>query len=312
MKVAIRRSNLKSVMMPVAMVFGAIFYQWIGYLTFLSPYLIFLMLFITYCKLRPGDFKPGKFEFFLLFCQIILAALAYSLTFFWNRTLAEGLFICFFIPTATAAPVITGMLGGSISKVATYSLLCNTMVALTGPVILAALGDHPEITFGESFLLILKQVFPLILLPLFLALLVRKFSPSFHQQIVNKQEISFYLWVVALFIVVGSSTGFAIQNWTPESTGTMVLLAIGALAACLIQFKTGRKIGKYFGDKISGGQSLGQKNTVLAIWLALAYLNPMASIAPAAYIAWQNIINSYQLMRHQSKITQQNVFPKLN
>lgn len=307
MKLAIRKSNLKSIMMPIAMVFGALFYQWIGYFTFLSPYLIFLMLFITYCKLKPSDFKPGKFEIFLIACQMSMAALAYGLTFFWNRTLAEGMLICFFIPTATAAPVITSMLGGSISRVATYSLICNAVVAIIGPLIFAELGEHPEISFGESFLLILRQVFPLLLAPLVLALIIRKFLPKSHSFIVKRQEISFYLWVVALFIVVGSSTSFAIKNWTPESTGTMIMLAMGALLACLIQFKAGRKIGAIFGDKISGGQSLGQKNTVLAIWLALAYLNPMSSIAPAAYIAWQNLINSWQLMRHQSNLKTQTV-----
>lgn len=302
MKFAIRRSNIKSLMMPVAMVLGAIFYPWMGYITFLSPYLIFIMLFITYCKLSPRDFKPGKFEISLLLVQILLAGIAYAMTFFWNRILAEGIFICFFIPTATAAPVITAMLGGSISKVATYSLLSNTMIAIAGPFILAALGDHPEFTFADSFLLILKQVFPLILLPLALAIAMRRFTPKLHAKVVEKQQLSFYCWVVALLIVVGSSTSFAIQNWTPSSTWTMILLALGALVACLAQFKIGRKLGAYYGDKVSGGQALGQKNTVLAVWLAMTYLNPISSIAPAAYVAWQNIVNSWQLMRHQSKI----------
>ena len=288
--------------MPLSMVFGAIFYPWMGYITFLSPYLIFMMLFITYCKLTPKDFKPGKFELYLLVIQMLMAGLAYGVTFFWNRTLAEGMFICVFIPTATAAPVITSMLGGNISKVATYSLLCNATVAILGPIILAAIGEHPEITFTESFLLILKQVFPLILAPLALAMLMRKFTPKVHSKIMELQQISFYLWVVSLLIVVGSCTSFAIQNWTPSSTGTMVMLALGALVVCVLQFKIGRKVGGRFNDKISGGQSLGQKNTVLAVWLALAYLNPMASIAPAAYVAWQNLINSWQLMRHQSGI----------
>lgn len=302
MKIAIRRSNFKSLMMPIAMVFGAIFYPWMSYITFLSPYLIFVMLFITYCKLTPHDFKPSKFELVLLGIQALLAVVSYFLIFFWNKTLAEGVFICFFISTATAAPVITGMLGGSISKVATFSLISNLMVALIGPIVLAAIGEHPEITFTDSFLLILKQVFPLILLPLALAMVIRKFIPRLHSVVVENQQISFYCWCASLLIVVGSCTSFAIQHWTPESTGTMILLALGALCACLIQFKLGRKIGDKFGDKVSGGQSLGQKNTVLAVWLALAYLNPMASIAPAAYVAWQNIVNSWQLMRHQSRI----------
>lgn len=302
MKYAIRKSNIKSLMMPIAMVVGAIFYPWMGYVTFLSPYLIFAMLFITYCKLTPRDFKPGKFELALLGIQLLFSIFAYFLIVFWDRTLAEGVFICFFIPTATAAPVITSMLGGSISKVASYSLLCNSVVAILGPIVLAAIGDHPDLTFSKSFLLILQQVFPLILLPLALAMLLRKFSPKVHNYVLGQQQISFYLWCVSLIIVVGSCTSFAIQNWTPETTGLMILLAFGALVACLIQFKIGRKLGSRFGATVSGGQSLGQKNTVLAIWLALTYLNPMASIAPAAYVAWQNIVNSWQLMRHQSII----------
>ena len=302
MHLAIQRSNLKTLMLPIAMVGGAIFYPWMGYITFLSPYLIFLMLFITFCKLKISDFKPDKFEIWLTGVQLGLSGIVYALTFFWNRTLAEGVFICVFIPTATAAPVITAMLGGSISRVATYSLMSNAIVAVIGPVILAAIGDHPEITFLSSFKMILSQVFPLIVLPLVLALTLRYFLPKVHGKVVEMQQLSFYLWAVSLFIVVGSCTSFAIQHWTPDETLTMILLALGALVVCMAQFKLGRKIGGKFGDKVSGGQSLGQKNTVLAVWLALAYLNPMASIAPASYVAWQNIINSWQLMRHQNGI----------
>lgn len=299
MHLTIQLARLKTVMLPIAMVGGAVFYPWMDYVTFLSPYLIFVMLFITFCKLKISDFKPDRFELSLIAIQILLALVAYGITFFWNRTLAEGVFICVFIPTATAAPVITAMLGGSISRVATYSLISNAVVATAGPLILAAIGDHPEITFLSSFRMILSQVFPLIILPLVLALILRYEVPKVHEKVTSMQQLSFYLWAVSLFIVVGSCTSFAIQNWTPEETSTMVLLAIGALIVCVVQFKVGRIIGGRFGDKVSGGQSLGQKNTVLAVWLALAYLNPMASIAPASYVAWQNIINSWQLMRHQ-------------
>ena len=293
---------MKTLMLPIAMVGGAVFYNWMGYLTFLSPYLIFTMLFITYCKLKITDFKPNKFEATLLLAQILLAVVAYGATFFWNRTVAEGIFICFFIPTATAAPVITSMLGGSISKVATYSLMCNAVVAVAGPFIFAAIGEHNEITFFDSFKLILSQVFPLIVMPLALALLLRYCLPKVHSKIVGMQQLSFYLWAVSLFIVVGSCVSFAIKNWTPDATWTIIFLALGALIACLIQFKLGRIIGGKFGDRVAGGQGLGQKNTVLAVWLALAYLNPMASLAPASYVAWQNIINSWQLMRHQNRV----------
>lgn len=75
----------------------------------------------------------------------------------------------------------------------------------------------------------------------------------------------------------------------------MLLLALASLVVCCAQFWIGRRVGARLGDKISGAQGLGQKNTVLAIWMALTYLNPIASVGPAAYVAWQNTINSMQL-----------------
>jgi len=297
MRLTLKRQQLKNMMLPLAMAGGAIFYKWMGYLTFLSPYLIFLMLFITYCKLDFRDFKPKRFHVILLATQMAMAAIAYFLLCPLSHSVAEGVFICIFIPTATAAPVITGMLGGSISFVATYSLLCNAVVAVAGPSVLAYIGDNQNMTFVESMLLICMKVFPLLIMPLVAAMIFRYLLPILHRQVVERQEISFYLWAVALFIVVGSCVSFIIKTWNPSQVSTIVFLALGALVVCLLQFYIGRRIGRKNGDPVSGGQSLGQKNTVLAVWLAMAYMNPVASVAPASYIAWQNIVNSIQLMR---------------
>lgn len=81
---------MKTLMLPIAMVGGAVFSPWMQYLTFLSPYLIFTMLFITYCKLEIRDFRPNRFEITLLFAQIILAAVAYGLTFSGIARLLKG------------------------------------------------------------------------------------------------------------------------------------------------------------------------------------------------------------------------------
>lgn len=288
-------------MLPVALIGGVVFHQWMGYVTFLSPYLIFAMLFITYCRLDLRDFKPGRFQVLLLIVQMVLAASVYGAIAPFNHTVAEGVFICVFIPTATAAPVITSMLGGSISKVATYSLVCNLVVAVTGPMVLAAIGDHADYTLFQSTLLIMKKVLPLLLLPIALALLITRFFPAVHKKIAGAQQLSFYLWAISLFIIVGSSVSFTIQHWDASVSEDMTLLALGSLLVCLLQFKIGRIVGRKFGDPVSGGQGLAQKNTVLAVWLALAYMNPIASIGPAAYIAWQNIVNSAQLIRYNHR-----------
>ncbi len=284
-------------MLPVALIGGVIFHQWMGYVTFLSPYLIFAMLFVTYCRLDLRDFRPGRFQVVLVIVQLLLSGIVYAVLAPFNHTVAEGVFICVFIPTATAAPVITSMLGGSISKVATYSLISNLVVAVIGPVVLAAVGDHAEYTLLQSTSLIMARVLPLLLLPIALAMAVTRFMPRVHKVIAGAQQVSFYLWAISLFIIVGSSVSFAIARWDASVSTDMTWLALGALVVCLIQFKIGRMVGRRFGDPVAGGQGLAQKNTVLAVWLALAYMNPVASIGPAAYIAWQNIVNSWQLIK---------------
>ena len=286
--------------MPCALVGGAIFSKWMGYLTFLSPYLIFAMLFITYCRLSPRQIRPGKFDWRLLLVQIAIGAAVYGILCWWNHQLAEGVFICVFVPTATAAPVITSMLGGDIKKVVTYSLVSNLFVAVTGPIILASIGDHKDYTFGHSFVLILSEVGPLLIVPLLSAFALQYAWPKMHERVAQHQQLSFYIWAVSLFIIVGGCVSFAINTWTPDQTWLMIGLFMGAGAVCLLQFYIGRRFGMRYGDAVSGGQSLMQKNTVLAVWLALAYMDPIASIGPAAYILWQNIINSWQIARHDN------------
>ena len=74
-------------------------------------------------------------------------------------------------------------------------------------------------------------------------------------------------------------------------------LALVALVLCIAQFRAGHYLGRYTGDVVATTQSVGQKNTIFAIWLSLNFLNPIASIAPTAYIVWQNLVNSYQIYR---------------
>lgn len=294
---SIRR--IKPFMLPIAMIGGIIFYPWMGKIQFLSPWLIFGMLFITYSRLDFRHISLGPFQWILLAAQMILAAVTYLSLVWIDHTLAEGIFICVFIPTATAAPVICSMLGGSLPKLATYSLLCNVFVAFVGPVVLAVIGDS-EYGFLESFVLIFNKVMPLLIGPLAASFALRKIFPKFHEAVKTHQSISFYMWALSLFIIVGGCVSFIINHYEPDYIPLMIWFAIGSLAVCLIQFKLGRVIGRHYGDPVSGGQGMGQKNTVLAVWIALAYMNPIASVAPAAYIAWQNVINSWQIMRHKA------------
>lgn len=292
------KNKLKDWMLPIAMAGGVLLHEWLGYLQFLSPYLIFMMLTITYCRIKPRDFKIGRFQWSLIGVQMLMAAIVLCALLPVNHTVATGLFICIFVSCATAAPVITGMLGGSITHVATYSLVCNLVVAIVGPAILAAIGDHSDLSFAQSFYRISSAVFPLLIMPIITAMILRYSWRRAHRFLATNQALSFYLWAITLFIVVGYTVSFVMKSFTISKLPEIIALTVGSAIICALQFSIGRRVGAHFGDKVSGGQALGQKNTVLAIWLALTYLNPIASIAPAAYIAWHNIVNSYQIIHY--------------
>lgn len=280
-------------MLPIAIVCGILFHSWISLIQWVVPYLIFTMLLITFCRVKPREFRISKMIWELLAVQLIGSLLLFVAFRWWSVPVAQAIMICVLCPTATAAPVVTGMLGGSIPKVATYSIVSNLAVAISAPFIFSWAGSG-EMDFVNEFMSIALEVAPLIVFPLGLAFLLYFFAPKVHSAISGVQGISFYLWAVSLLVVVGRAVSFVLTE--PSSAiPEMILMAVLALIVCLAQFAFGRWIGRRNGDAISAAQGLGQKNTVLAIWICLTYFDAVSSVGPAAYILWQNIINSIQL-----------------
>lgn len=288
--------RLKPFMLPIAMVVGLVFHSWMEYAAWAAPWLIFVMLLITFCRINPRHLRFTRLTGFCLAAQLVGALGAYLTLLPFGSALAQGVMICFLCPTATAAPVITGMLGGSIERVATYSLASNIVVAILAPPVFTLVGAG-NIDFLATTLAIAGRVVPLIIAPLITAMILRRWMPRLHHALSTRQEVSFYVWAVSLVIVVGRAVSFVVKE-PAEMVPAMIALAIGAGVACAVQFVTGRHIGRRCGDRIAGAQGLGQKNTVLAVWMAMTFLNPVSSIAPAAYIAWQNTVNSLQLYYH--------------
>lgn len=291
---------LKSYMLPIAMCVGLLFYKFFAQLSFATPYLIFAMLFITYCKLSIREIRFERFHFYLLAIQLLGSIAVYAALIWFNPVVAQGSMICVLAPTATSAAVITGMLGGSIASLTAYSILSNLGVAIFAPLLFSFIGQHSEMTFLQSFLHILKEVFPLLILPLIAAAIIEKIAPRLKSKMQTLHDLSFYLWALALTIVVGKTVSFVIRQ--PASNYMVELgLAVCTSFICIGQFLAGRSIGRRQDKTVTGGQGLGQKNTVLTIWMALSYLDPISSIGPGAYVLWQNIVNSYQLWRKQRK-----------
>ena len=282
------------------MLVGALGYKVMGYLSFITPYLIFTMLLLTFSKISLRDLRPRLSHLYLLCIEIIGAIAIYYLLAPFDSIVAQGMMICIICPTATAAAVVTGKLGGNVANITTYTLLCNIAVAFVIPAlfpIIAPSANHTS--FGAAFMHIMGRIFPLLICPFLLAQLIRWLLPKINAKLTSISGLAFYMWAIALTIAMGMTVRSLIEE--PTDTHTLILLSIGSLIACLLQFFTGKAIGKASNDTIACGQSLGQKNTILAIWICTAYLNPVTALAPGLYVIWQNFFNSTQLYLARKK-----------
>lgn len=290
--------KIRTYSMPVAMAVGVGFYKSIGSLDVLSPYLIAAMLFVTFTRVKARELKYQRIHTGQLAIQLIGGVLLYLLL-KWcgvNEIICQGAMICVFIPTAMASVVVGGMLGANVTTMTTFTLLSNMSVAVVAPILFSFVGTHTDLPFLTSFWLVFRRLLLLVVMPFVAAQLLDRVAPKAFDYVKNHQSWSFYLWLASLTILMASTTRFILAQ-PKEYVGLEIAMAVIAGVLCVGQFALGRWWGKRCGDKVAGGQSVGQKNTLLAILLAQSYLHPLSSIAPAAYIVWQNIINSIQLSR---------------
>lgn len=270
-------------------------------ISIIQPLLIFAMLFLTFTKVNPKHLKFKMWHIWVLAIQCGVFAgvgcLLILLPHSGMRVVLEGVMICMICPTATAAAVITKKLGGNINNVTTYTILINLATALLIPLLVPFVHPNPSMNVWHSASLILIKVFPLLLFPLAAALALRYFFPKLNNELSRHQNISFYLWAIALATATAITTRSIMH--THVSASTMLCLVAVSLICCVIQFYLGRKIGAFYNDKITAGQSFGQKNTVLAIWLGYTFFTPVTAIVGGFYSIWHNVINSYQLYKHK-------------
>ena len=265
----------------------------------LQPVLLFIMLFVAFCKIKPTDLKPHRWHLWLLLTQCLLFIVA--CLFLWAyptsgaRVIVEGFMLAIICPTATACAVVTQKLGGDSAATTSYTIIINLVVALLCPLLLPVAHPQPGLTFLPAFMVIINKVFPLLIVPLFLAWFVRYLMPSFHKRIVATKDLAFYMWAVSLAIAI-AVTCKALAH-SEESLWNVGGIAVVTLVACLFQFTFGKWIGSHYGKRMEAGQALGQKNTVFIIWLGYTFLSPITAAAGGFYSVWHNLVNSWQLYK---------------
>ena len=307
---------IKNWTLPFSMGIGAVVYlvfyyvpalegasQWFAPLfNSILPLFMFLILYVTFCKVDFKKLAPVKWHFWTTACQLLFVVSIVGAILFFHiggkqLILLESVLACIISPCAAAAAVVTLKLGGNLEQMTTYTFLSNLLCALLIPVCFPLIEPASQMTFWGAFSLIMQKVCLVLVVPMLLALLTKSLPQlrHFHQWLIHIPDLSFYLWGCSLMIV----TGTTLKNIFHAGTSVLFLLLIGfsGLVLCLFQYAIGRYIGRFFGTSIESGQALGQKNTAFAIWIATTYLHPLSTVGPGCYILWQNIINSIEIWK---------------
>jgi BASS family bile acid:Na+ symporter len=290
------KQNIKTLLLIIAIILGFTFHNFFAQFNRFTPILLFFMLFFTFGSV---DFKKIRFrkEYFLLILyQVGVSIGVYLLVKQYNEILAQGTMICILAPTAVAAVVMSSMLGANVASVTSYSLLINLVISIVAPIYFSMMEVPDIVPFWESVGKISIKIFPLLIIPMILVFIIKKLSKKLGNGLKNLSSLSFYLWVVSATIVMGNTMNFILLQ-DSKNYLLIILLIVFSLILCLFQFVFGYYYGKKFNDELACSQYMGQKNTILVIWMAQTFLNPIASIAPAAYVLWQNFVNTYQLWR---------------
>ncbi len=254
-------------------------------------WLVMTMLFLVFLQTRLSREALTRSHLLLLGANIALGFAAWGVG--WligGREIALAAFFCGITPTAIAAPVIISFLRGRVDYVVAAFLLTNITIAALLPLMLPIVLGRAT---PEAFAQVLGSVGLVVFTPMALAWIVRALYPPASTWPARARNLSFGLWVTAMFLITANASHFVrAQADTPHRV--LAQIAGVSLLVCVVSFALGRVIGgREFPREAS--QALGQKNTTFTIYLALTYASPLVALGPTAYVIWHNLWNSWQL-----------------
>lgn len=296
------KQKIKPYVLPTAIILGILLHDFCGRASFITPYIIFVILVFSFTSVDIFTLKPSGMDLILALFQIGVSLGGYLLVrcLTANEIIAEGILICVLCPVASSVAVVSCMLGANRIRVTTYTMIGNLMVACVAPIVFSFVGVQQTMPFLDSFLLILRRVASVLAIPFFIALALQIWAPRASKAVARFNGLSFYLWATALLLTLGQTIDFIFIHGD-GNTANILWLGFLALFFCALQFGLGKLIGSHFNDTMAGGQLLGQKNTAMGIWMGNMYLNPLSSCILAFYSIFANLFNSWQLWYYCSR-----------
>ncbi len=288
------KRQLRSIGMVIAFLIGGFFHAEIAPFTWFLPVGIAFMLSITFIGIDTKRLRPQWMHLWLLLAIEVIGLGAWGCaTALGYPVLAESLYYCGAAPVAAAIPIIINLLRGDLEFATTAMLLSQALFAVLTPFVLPFVVHDSSMGYVEFMGVVAGQIASVMLTPAIVAVVLRLLYPPCKEWAPRLADVSLFAWCTNLTIISASGTQRILEMG--YSWQQMVPMAVGALCICVFGFVAGYWLG-YPKLKRECSQALGQKNTVLTLYIAgQPYATPLAYIGPVFYVFFHNMANALQL-----------------
>ena len=252
------------------------------------PVALGIIMFGLGLSLTPGDFarvlKQPKAVIVALLCQLVLLpAICFGLVLAFQLppVLAVGMMMLAASPGGTTANLYSHLFRGDVAMNISLTAVNSVISVVTLPLItnFAIIYFDPfDSQLGMQWSKVL-EVFAIVLVPLAIGMVVRRFWPAFAKAMDKPVRIaSIIILVVVIAGAVASNWTLLVENFARLSVITVVFclisLSVGYLVPRLL------KVGKR--QAIAASFEIGIHNATLAIVIAQTVLGSMELSLPAA------------------------------
>ncbi len=270
---------------------AGVFLPYFSTYSFLIRYFLMAMLFFSFLKIAINFSIFERKHFLVLAINIVLGILAYFLVLPIDTGIAQAAFVITIAPTGIASIIWADLFKADLRFLTGAIIVSNLTIILSFPLLATqVLQLSTQVSSWEM----LQAIAFTIGVPMILSQVVCNI-PNLKSRIFQISKVAFVFFLTNIFLATARVAKY-LKYETTLSWELLLLIAVIIMLCAAISFFIGSKLSPD-GKRLETELALGQKNTMLSIWLASTYLLPTALLGPMIYIILQNIYNSWQLYR---------------
>jgi len=247
---------------------------------------------------KPQSIAIGVVSQFTIMPLLGFAAASWLIWLDYPPALALGFIIVGCAPGAMASNVMTYLAGGAVAFSIAMTLVATMLSPLLTPTLMQWLGG---VWMPIPFWPMMQTIFMIVVLPLFIAMLIKPKLKTWHTQI---EHIAPALASVAIIIICSYAVAANYERIAQLTAWIVVLVVLvnalgyvfGYLVATVFKFSTSYKITLVI--------EIGMQNAGLGVALALQHFEPQTALPAALFAVWCIVTTAAltKVLKHQQTI----------